>query len=212
METKKMPFDYTANEIKKWTQTNTQKLPDNYIYISHLDDDLKFWRLPTYPETISDDMQSSFLQNTALGRSAPVYTFSSAGPRTVQVSLDLHRDLVDDCNMGWSNSTLGYGEDYIDNLVKALQSIAVPKYNLSNKAIEPPLVAIRLGKEVFIKGVVTSGIGITYGKPILSNDKYAKVSLSITISEVDPYDASSVFANGSFRGVVKTLRAGMNLE
>ena len=187
-------------------------LPDNYLYISHLDEGLKFWRLPCTPETISDSMSSNFTPTHALGRSAPVFTYSNSGPRTVQVSLHLHRDMMDALNAGTSNTDLKYGEDYIDNLIKALQSIALPKYNVSNKAVEPPLVALRLSNEVFIKGVVTGAIGIEYKLPILSNGKYAQVSLQLTISEVDPYDATTVYQNGSFRGVVKTLKSGMGMN
>jgi hypothetical protein len=157
-------------------------------------------------------MQSNFASTNALGRTAPVYTFSNSGPRTVQISIPLHRDIMDEVNIGISNVYLGEGEDYVDNLLKALQSIAVPKYNLQNKAVEPPLVAIRLSNEIFIKGVVSAAIGLTYSKPILSNGKYARVDLSITVSEVDPYDATSVFKNGGFRGVVQSLKKGMNLE
>lgn len=187
-------------------------LEDNYIYISHLDEGFQFWKLPSWPDTVSDSMQSNFQSTTALGRTAPVYTFSNSGPREVQIELELHRDIMDDVNTGISNSQLGEGEDYVDNLLRALQSIALPKYNLTNKAVEPPLVALRLGNEIFIKGVVTSGIGVTYAKPILTNGKYAEVKLSIKISEVDPYDATEVFKNGGFRGVVQSLRKGMNLE
>jgi hypothetical protein len=156
-------------------------------------------------------MQSTFVPNTALGRSAPVFTFSNAGPRTVQIELHLHRDMMDEINSGVSNAKLEYGEDYIDNLIKALQAIALPKYNLSNKAVEPPLVAMRLSNEVFIKGIVSSAIGLTYKLPLLSNGKYAQVTISLQITEVDPYDATTVFKNGSFRGVVNTLKTGMNL-
>jgi hypothetical protein len=187
-------------------------LEDNYIYISHLDEKFQFWKLPTWPDTVSDTMQSNFSSTSALGRTAPVYTFSNSGPRTVQIAIPLHRDIMDEVNIGVSNVFLGEGEDYVDNLLKALQAIALPKYNLQNKAIEPPIVAIRLGNEIFIKGVVTSSIGITYSKPILSNGKYARVDLSLMISEVDPYDATSVFKNGGFRGVVQGLKKGMNLE
>ena len=193
-------------------KTFTSVLEDNYIYISHLDDKFQFWKLPTWPDTVNDSMTSNFASTNALGRTAPVYTFSNAGPRTVQISIPLHRDIMDEVNIGISNVYLGEGEDYVDNLLKALQAIAVPKYNLQNKAVEPPLVAVRLSNEIFIKGVVTSGIGLTYSKPILSNGKYARVDLSITISEVDPYDATSVFKNGGFRGVVQSLKKGMNLE
>ena len=119
---------------------------------------------------------------------------------------------MDDVNIGVSNSKLGEGEDYVDNLLRALQAIALPRYNLQNKAIEPPLVAIRISNEIFIKGVVTNGISVTYEKPILSNGKYASIKVSITVTEVDPYDATEVFKNGGFRGVVKSLRKGMNLE
>lgn len=157
-------------------------------------------------------MESTFTDTNALGRSAPVYTFSNAGPRTVQINIPLHRDIMDEENYNVSNVELSAGEDYVESLIRALQSIAVPKYNLTNKAVEPPLVAVRLGEEIFIKGVVTSAIGIEYKKPILSNGKYACIELSITISEVDPYDATTVFQNGSFRGVVNTMRHGMNLE
>lgn len=197
-----MPIDYRNNPVI---------LKENYIYISHLDEGLQFWRLPTDPDTITDTMESNFGQNTALGRTAPVFTYSKSGPRTVQLELHFHRDMMYDVNMGWSNSKLGFGEDYVDNLIHALQAISVPKYNLSNKAIEPPLVAVRLSNEIFIKGVVTSSIGVTYKKPILSNGKYAQVMLSLTISEVDPYDSTTIYSNGSFRGMVKTLKAGMGL-
>ena len=184
-------------------------LPDCYIYISHLDlpEEAKYWQLPGYPDEITDQMNSSFQENTALGRSAPVYTFSSAGPRSIQISLNFHRDMFEEMP---SNVVPREGEDKAESFIHALQSIAVPKYNLSNKAIEPPLVAIRLGREVFIKGIVNSGISITYGKPILVNEKYATMKVSFTVSEVDPYDATTVFQNGSFRGLPATLRKGMH--
>ena len=152
-------------------------------------------------------MSTSFVQNTALGRSAPVYTFSNAGPRTIAITLRFHRDMFEDMP---SNVTPRDGEDKAESFIHALQAIAVPKYNLTNKAIEPPLVAIRLGQEVFIKGVVVSGVNVTYGKPILVNEKYATLQISFTVAEVDPYDASTIFQNGSFRGLTATLRQGMS--
>ena len=182
-------------------------LPDCYIYISHLDEGYKYWQLPGYPDEVSDQMQSNFSQNTALGRSAPVYTFSNSGPRTVTISLAFHRDMFEEMP---SSVVPRDDEDKAESFIHALQAIAVPKYNLSNKAIEPPLVAIRLGREVFIKGVVTSGISVSYSKPILSNEKYANIKISFTVSEVDPYDSSTVFKNGSFRGLTATLRTGMH--
>lgn len=184
-------------------------LPDCYIYISHLDlpEESKYWQLPGYPDEITDQMNSTFSENSALGRTAPVYTYSSSGPRTVNLSLNFHRDMFDEMV---SNVTPRDGEDKAESFIHALQAIAVPKYNLSNKAIEPPLVAVRLGHEVFIKGIVNGGISVTYGKPILVNEKYATVKVSFSITEVDPYDATTVFQNGSFRGLTATMRSGMH--
>jgi hypothetical protein len=152
-------------------------------------------------------MPSEFAAATALGRSAPVYTFSNAGPRSIQITLNFHRDMFEDMP---TNVTPRDGEDKAESFIHAMQAIAVPKYNLSNKAIEPPLVAVRLGREVFIKGVVTSGISVTFGKPILVNEKYATMKISFTVSEVDPYDSTTVFQNGSFRGLTATMRKGMH--
>lgn len=182
-------------------------LPDCYIYISHLDEGFKYWTLPGYPNEVTDAMSSNFAQTTALGRSAPVYTFSNSGPRTVSISLEFHRDMFEEMP---SNVTPNDGEDKAESFIHAIQAIAVPKYNLSNKAIEPPLVAIRLGREVFIKGVVSGGVSVSYAKPILVNEKYAVIKISFTVSEADPYDATTIFKNGSFRGLTATLRNGMN--
>ena len=103
-------------------------LPDCYLYISHLDEEFKYWQLPGYPEEVTDQMSSSFAENTALGRSAPVYTFSNAGPRTIQINLNFHRDMFEEMP---SNVTPRDGEDKAESFIHALQAIAVPKYNLS---------------------------------------------------------------------------------
>lgn len=197
--------------MNKW-----YRLPDNYIYISHLDDlgdeSFKYWILPASPDTISDSMGSTWTPSNSLGRSAPVYTYANSGPRTVSFQLQLHRDMMDDVNQqatGVRNDLrLLEGEDYVDSLVRALQSIALPAYNVDNKAVEPPLVAVRIGRQIFVKGVVSQAIGLTYTKPILANGKYAQVSLQLVVNEVDPYDATTVYKNGSYRGEVSTMRQG----
>lgn len=196
-------------------------LPDNYIYISHLGGDTgdpdgppTYWRLPVYPDSISDSMQSTFGSTNALGRSAPVMTYSNSGPRQVPIQLSLHRDMMDDANIDFSNAELSFenNEDYLDSLIKALQAIALPRYNLKNKYVEPPLVGVRFGEELVCVGVVSGTIQVSYKKPILSNNKYACVDLSFTITEVDPYDATEVYKNGSFRNVVQTMRKGFGFE
>ena len=195
---------------------SAQWWPENYIYISHLGEGGYWWWIPCCPQTITDSMSSEFSPTTALGRTAPVYTYSSSGPRTVQLDIQLHRDMMDMANAGNHSLPTDFkvdtNEDYVDTLIRALQSISVPKYTLTNKTIEPPLVCVRLSNEVFIKGIVTGNIGLEYELPLISGNRYAQVRLSITITEVDPYDATSVFTNGSFRGLVQTLRPKMGYK
>lgn len=201
-------------------------LTNNYIYISHMEDGYKFWRLPTDPDTIADSLPSNYTNTPALGRSAPVFTYTGSGPRDVQITLKMHRDMMDDINMdnispfkekiveGKKEKDYFFkeGEDYVDALIRALQSIAVPKYTEANNIVEPPIVAVRFGNEIFVRGIVDSGINVTYGKPILSNDKYAEVTVAFNIKEIDPYDAPTIFKNGSFRGLVATMRTGMGFS
>lgn len=175
----------------------------NYIYLYHTD---KFIIIPEYPESITDNMTSSFNETQALSRSAPVYTYAHSGPRVVTINLELHRDMVNDLNITAGNTNLksnvvSQTDDYVDTLIKELQSIALPRYNVNNRAVIPPRVAVRFGNELFISGVVNSAIQCTYNKPILSNGKYAKVSISFTVYEYDPYDATLVSQLGSFRGI-----------
>lgn len=175
----------------------------NYIYLYHTD---KFIIIPEYPESITDNMTLTFNQTQALSRSAPVFTYAYSGPRSVTFNLELHRDMVNDLNITAGNTNLksnvvSQTDDYVDTLIKELQSIALPRYNVSNSAVVPPRVAVRFGNELFISGVVTSAISCVYNKPILSNGKYAKVSITFTVSEYDPYDATLVSQLGSFRGI-----------
>ena len=175
----------------------------NYIYLYHTD---KFIIIPEYPESITDNMTSSFNETPALSRSAPVFTYAHSGPRVVTINLELHRDMVNDLNITAGNTNLksnvvSQTDDYVDTLIKELQSIALPRYNVNNSAVVPPRVAVRFGNELFISGVVSSTISCVYNKPILSNGKYAKVSIGFTVSEYDPYDATLVSQLGSFRGI-----------
>lgn len=188
-------------------------LIDNYIYFYHLD---KFCVLPMYPETISDNLGSTFRDTTALSRTAPVYTYTNSGPRTVSINLSMHRDMMDDVNRNVSNlkdNVIDFsGNDYVDTLIKYLQSAALPvyrNYTSGSKSVIPPMVAVRFGTDIFIKGVVQGGVQVQYKKPILNNNKYALVDVTFTVHETDPYDAESILADGSFRGITRSFKDGI---
>lgn len=189
------------------------RMIQNYIYFYHVE---KFCVIPEYPDSINDNLGSTFATTTALSRSAPVFSYSNSGPRTVSISLKLHRDLMNDLNTNVSNLKSDVvdftGDDYIDTLIKYLQSVALPKYknySTGQKSVIPPMVAVRFGDDIFVKGVVNSGIQVQYEKPILWNNKYALVTVGFTISEVEPYSADDVIAEGSFRGITAAFKNGI---
>lgn len=193
-----MPSDYN---LYKSIQ-RPDKMIENYIYLYHVD---KFIVLPTYPDSIQETLNSTFTETAILSRSAPIQTYSSSGPRTVSVSLQLHRDMMTQINYGVSNIKLGIGDDYVDTIINELQAVALPKYMAAQKVVNPPMVAVRFGNTMFIKGIVNGGISTTYQLPIQSDGKYAQVNISFTITEVDPYDAQTVMEQGSLRGLSRTL-------
>lgn len=175
---------------------------ENYMYLYHID---QFVVLPVYPESISDQMSATFNQSTPLARSAPIYSYSHSGPRTLTLSLTLHRDLMSQVNYDVSNLAINAGEDYVDTIIRSVQAMALPAYVSAQKLVDPPMIAVRFGNDIYCKGVVNGAVSIDYQAPILENNKYAIAVLNFSITEIDPYDAEIVYNVGSFRGLDKTL-------
>lgn len=173
---------------------------DNYIYLYHIN---KLIILPGYPDNVTDSTQVSFAQSTSLGRSAPIYSYTGSGPRTMQIDLKIHRESMNLMNYTFSNSDLTEyfkpDEDYTDVIIKLLQAAALPAYASSEKMVDPPLVACRFGNDIYIKGVINGAVGIDYQPPILRNNKLAQIGISFSVSEVDAYDAELVSQIGSYR-------------
>ena len=71
--------------------------------------------------------------------------------------------------------------------------------------VDPPMIAVRFGNELYVKGIVNGGINVSYSGPIGRDNKYKLVNISFQVSEVDPYDALTVQIGGSFRGLNRTL-------
>lgn len=180
---------------------------DNYIYLYHTK---TLIALPLFPESIQDSMVTTYSQNHPMSRSAPILSYSSSGPRSLQLELPLHRDMMNSINIE-STSLFSSridelsADDYVDTMINQLQSAALPRYAASEKLIDPPLVAVRFGNSIFCKGVVDGGVTATHSGPILENNKYALVTVSFTVIEVDPYDADVVALEGGFRGIRTSL-------
>lgn len=185
-------------------QTKVFTMIDNYIYLYHTD---TLIAIPTYPESISDTMSINYSTTTPLSRSAPIYSYVNSGPRSFAVSLNLHRDMMNDVNVASSNLKISNldDSDYVDEMIKQLNAAVLPRYAAAEKMVNPPIVAVRFGKDIFCKGVITGGLTTTYSGPILRTDKYAQVNIDFTISEIDPYDADTIMQVGHYRGLNTSL-------
>lgn len=184
-------------------------LIENYIYLYHTD---TFIILPVYPDSITDDNRASFATSSPIARSAPIYSYTGSGPRTIGTTLNLHRDLMQQVNAGVSNVDVEIGDDYIDTLVKQIQACALPNYESASKMVDPPMVALRIGDDIFIKGVVVGGPQINYSGALIKdinnpngNPRYSQISIGLSITEIDPYGAETVMQMGSFRGLTSRL-------
>ena len=184
---------------------------DNYIYLYHTD---TLIIVPSYSaDSISDTMQVGFTSSQPLSRSAPIYSYTGSGPRSLQVSFKLHRDMMNQINLQNTKTILKneLDGDYVDRMIKEVQAAALPSYAASKKMVDPPIVAVRLGDEIFIKGVVSGGVTVSYELPLLAPkyeggpSRYANVAIGFTINEIDPYDAYDAIKFGSFRGLSTTL-------
>lgn len=193
------------------TKWNDYTLIQNYIYLYHTQE---YLILPGYPESITDSMGVTYNSSTPLSRTAPIYSYSNSGPRSLQIKLNLHRDMMKQLN--YNNSSIKLkdetelNDDYVDVLARRIQAIALPRYDSSSMMVDPPIVALRLGNEIYCKGVINGTVTVTYALPILQNGKYAQVEIGFSIYEIEPYDAETVQLQGSFRtGLNTTLERNL---
>lgn len=178
------------------------RMIDNYVYMYHTGTLLA---LPTYADSITDVMSVNFVSSTPLARSSPIYSYANSGPRQLSFTFNLHRDMMQAINYGVSNLDTTINDDYVDYLINSLQACAVPEYSSTDKMVDPPMVAVRLGNDIFIKGVVLGNVSVTYELPILTTGKYASAKVSFVVAEVDPYSADTLQVAGSFRGLSTSL-------
>ena len=73
--------------------------------------------------------------------------------------------------------------------------------------VNPPFVAVRIGDQIFIKGIM-SNAQLSYQLPLIETrhgKKYAIADLTFTINETEAYTASYIAEHGSFRGLSASL-------
>jgi hypothetical protein len=129
--------------------------------------DIEYTRyyFPCYPESYTDNHSVSVNAQNILGRSEPFQIYSNTGPRTVNVSFKMHREM--------NHITP------IDTLVAAIQSAIYPR----EEGSLPPRVKLTLGNNCYIEGLIPSGVDVTWSEVINKNSQYNMVDLSFSVVE-----------------------------
>lgn len=164
---------------------------DNYIIAHHITVNQgtlvlpKSYRIPGYPQQVSDSMSATYQNVEILARSAPIYSWARSGPRTLTFQLSVHKD------MDWEGS--GYdltkvGD--ISELMEEYQALTLPNYEDAYR-VEAPKLTIRIGNSIRITGIPQE-ISFTAALPLDPYGSYMAGTFSFTINEINPYEAKEV--------------------
>jgi len=158
--------------------------------------------LPLYPDQVTESISATWSTQKVLGRSSPVSAYANTDLKTVNFSLDLHRDLLTGSFSHTADTAVGYlggGSNVIDksqiagyqqqtakgpfgtrtwytNANKMLQISCYPQY--TDYGLIPPVTYFVFG-QMILKGYVVN-YQTEWKKPIL-NTFYGWNSVSITM-------------------------------
>ena len=166
------PVYVTATPLDYAQQSS--KLKGSYIQVSGGESPVMLTingtvlHIPCYPKSISDSLTNNYSSESLFTSTEPYLVYSNSGPRTVNVSFQLHREM-----RGIDH------DDYIDTIINTLQASCYP-INDGSMAVE---AILRVANEIYIRGVITGGIQFSYSPPIIDG-KYNVIDFSFTIQEV----------------------------
>lgn len=149
---------------------------------------------PCYPESVSDSNVANYSAQNILGRSEPFQYYTGSGPRTVNVSFEMHCEMCDDIN-------------YVYELVDEVQSACYPNYS---SAVAATKVTFHVAHNININGIIPS-VDTEFSGPILNTlidpysqtpyPRYAVVKLSFSVIEVtgNAFSSSNIATFGGRR-------------
>lgn len=171
--------------------------------------------LPIYPDNVTESISSNWETQNVLGRSAALSAYANTSLKSVNFSLDLHRDLMTGSFSHNTNTLLGVSASglrnqaaglqkqtsrgpfatrtWYTNANKMLQICCYPQYTSSG--LIPPTTYFVFG-QMILKGYVTS-YSTTWKKPIL-NTFYGWNSVNISM---ECYPDTIVSAKNIISGV-----------
>lgn len=141
--------------------------------------------MPCYPENITDRTNINYDEQNALGRSEPYQAYNNSGPRSIQFTFKMHREMIEG------------DREQVEKIVRYIESAAYPNYGTTVAAVK---VAVKVGKTIHISGIM-SDQSTSWDGPIGDDQKYNMVTVSFTIKEVtgDPKKSETIRKIGGYR-------------
>ena len=142
----------------------------------------QLYYFPCFPDSFSDSCQSNFTSQNPLGRSEPFQIYQNSGPRVVNVSFKMHREMAHVTS--------------ISKLVAAVQSTTYPRVLGSSDTVVPK-VKLVIGNACSIVGVIEGNVNVEYSDTINKNWEYNMVTLSFSVTECtgNPKSQSDIINN-----------------
>jgi len=157
------------------------------LYSSLTDDSVD---IPVYPEEISDGAKASYTtMPDLLYQYEPWYAYTGSGPRSVEYSFHMHRDM-------WTGD---HRDGNANALIRFAESCCYAEYNGS--AVNTTLVTLYINGDATITGIMTDE-NVRWSGPIGLDGWYLEFTLSFTITEVSkiPKNITSVRAKNVIGG------------
>jgi hypothetical protein len=140
------------------------------------------YKFPCYPESFSDTRQSNVTSQNPLGRSEPFQIYQNSGPRVVNVSFKMHREMCSDT-------------EYVAQLVAAVQSATYPT---GLDTIIPKVILV-IGKSCYIEGIIEGSVSVDWSETINKKNQYNVVTLGFSVTECTGVPKTSGEIRSSYR-------------
>lgn len=124
--------------------------------------------IPCYPNSLSDSYNVTFNSASLFTSTEPYFVFNYSGPRTVNVSFQLHREMRGIDNDG-----------YIDAIAAAIEAATYPV----NDGWMGSEVILIVGAEIYIRGIIGGNVSVSYSGPIIDG-RHNLLDVSFSINEV----------------------------
>ena len=147
--------------------------------------------LPVIPEQVSKSLSANWESLNIPGRAASYYSYTGTSNRTVNFSIQLHNDLLE--NYTWVENGVKFKSNEssgltMNKIISFLESCCYPIYE--SEKIIPPVVLLKIGDEIKMRGIinnVSETSQLPFRDVIVAGrtfKKYLMKTISISFTEV----------------------------